>query len=65
MACNLRLVTGKYFSEWIELTMLNGMRYAWGRLSVEEVMELTAFVTQYRTFEFDLLAARPFGSALL
>ena len=59
------IYAGKYFAEWIELTMLNGMDFAWGKLSVEEVMELSAFVTQYRAFEFDLLAARPFGSALL
>ena len=56
---------GKYFGEWIELTMLNGMDFAWGERSVEEVMELSAFVTQYRAFEFDLLAAQPFGSTLL
>ena len=31
------LYAGKYFAEWIELTMLNGMDFAWGRLSVEEV----------------------------
>ena len=45
--------------------MLNGMEFAWGELSIEQVMELSAFVTQYRAFEFDMLAARPFGSALL
>ena len=59
------MYAGKYFAEWIELTMLNGMDFAWGKLTVEEVMELSAFVTQYREFEFDMLAARPFGSALL
>ena len=59
------MYAGKYFGEWIQLTMLNGMEFAWGKLSIEEVMELSAFVTQYRAFEFDLLAARPFGSALL
>ena len=59
------MYAGKYFAEWIELTMLNGMDFAWGKLTVEEVMELSAFVTQYRAFEFDMLAARPFGSALL
>ena len=59
------MYAGKYFAEWIELTMLNGMDFAWGKRSVEEVMEFSAFVTQYREFEFDLLAARPFGSALL
>ena len=42
--------------------MLNGMEFAWGELSIEQVMELSAFVTQYRAFEFDMLAARPFGS---
>jgi len=59
------MYAGKYFAEWIELTMLNGMEFAWGELSIEQVMELSAFVTQYRAFEFDMLAARPFGSALL
>jgi len=59
------LYAGKYFAEWFELTMLNGMDFAWGKLTIEEVMELSAFVTQYRAFEFDLIAARPFGSALL
>eukprot|EP00752_Nemacystus_decipiens_P009618 g8594.t2 len=56
---------GKYFSEWFELNYLNGMEVAWGELTEEEVMDLAAFVTEYRHFEFDLLAARPFGSALL
>ncbi|CAM9167552.1 unnamed protein product [Ascophyllum nodosum] len=56
---------GKYFSEWFLLNYLNGMDYAWGKLTEEEVMDLSAFVTEYRHFEFDLLAARPFGSALL
>jgi len=59
------MYAGKYFAEWIELTMLNGMPFAWAQLSIEEVMELSAFVTQYRAFEFDMLAAQPFGSALL
>jgi len=27
--------------------MLNGMEFAWGELSIEQVMELSAFVTQY------------------
>ena len=70
------------------------MEFAWGVLSIEQVMalsafvtqypnpnpipspnpnpnpnpnqvmELSAFVTQYRAFEFDMLAARPFGTAL-
>lgn len=56
---------GKYFGEWFELTMLNGMDFAFGKLSVDKLMELTSFVTQYREFEFDLLAAKPFGSTLL
>ncbi|CAM9585703.1 unnamed protein product, partial [Discosporangium mesarthrocarpum] len=56
---------GKYFSEWFLLNYLNGMDYAWGNLTEEDVTELSAFVTEYRHFEFDLLAARPFGSALL
>ncbi|CBJ33016.1 PhyA2 [Ectocarpus siliculosus] len=56
---------GKYFSEWFLLNYLNGMDVAWGELSEEDVMDLAAFVTEYRHFEFDLLAARPFGSALL
>eukprot|EP00904_Undaria_pinnatifida_P007161 jgi/Undpi1/3575/HiC_scaffold_16.g06947.m1 len=56
---------GKYFSEWFLLNYLNGMDVAWGQLTEEDVMDLAAFVTEYRHFEFDLLAARPFGSALL
>eukprot|EP00903_Cladosiphon_okamuranus_P009239 g8818.t1 len=56
---------GKYFSEWFLLNYLNGMDVAWGELTEEDVMDLAAFVTEYRHFEFDLLAARPFGSALL
>ena len=59
------LYAAKYFSEWILLTMLNGMDFAWGRLAEAEVMELSAFVALYRTFEFDLPAAQSFGSALL
>jgi len=58
------MYAGKYFGEWIMLTMLNGMGYAWGKLSVEEVMELAVFVTQYRAFEFDLPSAQAFGSTL-
>ena len=42
------MYAGKYFAEWIELTMLNGMEFAWGELSIEQVMDLSAFfVTQY------------------
>jgi 4-phytase/acid phosphatase len=59
------IYAGKFFSEWFELSMLNGMDFGFGELSEEDVMALSQFVTLYRSFEFDLLAARPFGSALL
>jgi hypothetical protein len=59
------LYAGKYFGEWFLLNYLNGMEYAWGELTPEEVLELASFVTLYRSFEFDLPAAKSFGSALL
>ena len=59
------LYAAKYFSEWIFLTLLNGMDFAWGKLSVEEATKLSSFVTLYRSFEFDLPAAQAFGSTLV
>jgi len=59
------LYAGKWFGEWFLLTYLNGMPFAWGELSEEEVVELGSFVTLYRSFEFDAgAAAGAFGSTL-
>ena len=41
------------------------MEFAWDELTVEEATDLAGFVTLYRSFEFDLPAARSFGSTLV
>jgi hypothetical protein len=59
------LYAGKWFSEWLLLTYLNNMAFAWGALRADEVVELGSLVTLYRSFEFDAgAAAGAFGSAL-
>jgi hypothetical protein len=59
------LYAGKWFAEWLLLTYLNGMPFAWGELSDEDVVELGSLVTLYRSFEFDAgAAAEAFGSTL-
>jgi len=59
------LYCAKWYSEWFLLTYLNGMEFAGGKLTDEELLWLSVFVTKNRELEFDIIAARAHASTLL
>jgi len=59
------LYCAKWYSEWFLLTYLNGMNFAGGKLTEEEMLWLSVFVTKNRELEFDIIAAKSHGSTLL